>query len=305
MFKRIALFLVTNMIVMVVGSIVISLVMNAFGISYYDGVGGYNYASLAVICAVWGMVGSFVSLLMSKFMAKRFYGVQIVDEDPHYRELVQTVHQYAKDAGLEKMPEVGVYPSDEINAFATGPSRNNSLVAVSEGLLRRMGKNEVEGVLAHEIAHIANGDMVTMALVQGIVNAFVMFLSEIATKVIDNFFKDDNGRGGLGFFGYFIVRNILHIAFGILTAPIVYWFSRYREYRADEGGAKIAGKEKMIAALEALKINYPQLAEATAQQERGQENFKTMQISSKIGMNVLFSTHPTLDDRINALRNQA
>ena len=240
-------------------------------------------------------------------MAKRFYGVQIVDERGQFGDLVRTIHQYSREAGLKKMPEVGIYPSDDINAFATGSSRNNSLVAVSEGLLRKMGRDEVEGVLAHEVAHIANGDMVTMALVQGIVNAFVLFLSEIFTSIVDNFFRDDEGRGGLGFFGYFIVKNIMYVAFGFLTAPIVYWFSRYREYRADEGGAKLAGKHKMIAALEALQSFYPQMVEAEAHapqgQNRGQENFKTMQISSKLMGSEIFSTHPSLNKRIAALRH--
>lgn len=302
MIRRVGLFLITNILVMVVGSLVISLIMSLLGgseagYSYYGG----NYTSLMIICGVYGMIGSFISLLISKWMAKRVYGVQIVDERGPHRELVRTIHDYATKAGLSTMPEVGIYPSEDINAFATGPSRNNSLVAVSTGLLNRMGQDEVDGVLAHEVAHIANGDMVTMALVQGVVNAFVMFLSEIFTRIIDNFFRDDNGRGGIGYFGYYIVRSLLHVVFGFITAPAVFWFSRFREYRADAGGAKLAGKNKMIAALEGLKRNYPQMVEAEA--PRGSENFQTMQISSKQAMTAMFSTHPSLDDRIHALRS--
>lgn len=303
MFRRVGLFLVTNILVMVIGSLVINLILSAIGGgaegAQYRGFGA-DYTSLMVICGVYGMLGSFISLWMSKWIAKMAYGVQIVDAQGPQRELVQTIHAYASKAGLTKMPEVGIYQSDDINAFATGPSRNNSLVAVSSGLLNRMGHDEVEGVLAHEVAHIANGDMVTMALVQGIVNAFVMFLSEIFTRIVDNFFRDEDGRGGLGFFGYFIVRNILHVAFGFATAPVVFWFSRYREYRADAGGARLAGKNKMIAALEGLKRAYPQLEEVEV--PRGSENFQTMQISSKRAFSALFSTHPALDDRIQALK---
>lgn len=311
MFRRVGLFLLTNLIVMVVGSIVISIVMSLFGIEMTGGMGqstvGNMWTSgelqvLAVWCGIWGMLGSFISLLMSKWMAKTFYGVQIVEANGQFANLVNRIHDYATKAGLTTMPEVGIYQSDDINAFATGPSRNNSLVAVSSGLLNRMDDDQVDGVLAHEVAHIANGDMVTMTLVQGIVNAFVMFLSHIFARIIDNFFRDDNGRGGLGYFGYYLVRMLLNIAFGILTAPIVFWFSRYREFRADEGGASLAGKEKMIAALEGLKRAYPQLAEAKT--EQGAESFQTMQISSKRGINELFSTHPSLDDRIAALKNQ-
>jgi heat shock protein HtpX len=311
MLRRVGLFILTNLIVMVVGSIVISLIMSIFGIQtpgvgYQDGsTVGQMFSTgelqvMAIYCGVWGMLGSFISLWMSKWMAKRFYGVQIVEGGQH-SELVSRIHEYAKKAGLTTMPEVGIYQSNDINAFATGPSRNNSLVAVSSGLLNRMNDDQVEGVLAHEVAHIANGDMVTMTLVQGVVNAFVMFLAHVFARIIDNFFRDDNGRGGLGYFGYYLVRSLLHVAFGILTAPIVMGFSRYREFRADAGGAALAGKEKMIAALEGLKQAYPQLAEA--EQPKGSENFQTMQISSKRGMSALFSTHPTLDDRINALRS--
>ena len=195
------------------------------------------------------------------------------------------------------MPEVYVYPSDELNAFATGPSRNNSLVAVSEGLLRHMRRDEVEGVLAHEVAHIANGDMVTMALVQGIVNAFVMFLARVVAIAIDNMVSnDDDGGGGLGYLGYIVVVNVLQVVFGLLTAPVVAGFSRFREYRADEGGARLAGKDKMIAALEALRENF-----SVDQLDQSQPSLKAMKISGG-GLVKLLSTHPPLEDRIRALK---
>lgn len=309
MLRRVGLFLLTNIIVMAVGSLVISIVMSLFGLDtngMNHGPTGTMFSSgelqvLAVWCGVWGMMGSFISLLMSKWMAKTFYRVQIVEPHGQYGSLVKRIHGYASKAGLNKMPEVGIYQSDDINAFATGPSRNNSLVAVSTGLLNRMDSDQVDGVLAHEVAHIANGDMVTMTLVQGIVNAFVMFLAHVFARIIDNFLRDEDGRGGLGYFGYYIVRSLLNVAFGILTAPIVFWFSRYREFRADAGGAELAGKDKMISALEGLKLAYPQLAESKS--EQGAESFQTMQISSKRSFSELFSTHPSLDQRINALRD--
>lgn len=300
--KRIFLFLAVNVVVMAVGSTVLSLIFRYTGLDPVMQQNGLNYTSLMVICFVWGMLGSFISLFMSKFIAKKMMGVQEVTATGPYAQIVQKVHTMATRAGIENMPEVGIYESPEINAFATGYSKNSSLVAVSTGLLRNMNDDEVEGVLAHEIAHIANGDMVTMALIQGIVNAFVMFLSRIATHLIDNLMKDDEGRGGLGFFAYIILNNLFHFIFGFMAAPIVYWFSRWREYRADEGGARLAGKDKMISALQALQRNYPQMQEATVKVHKQQDEFRTMQISSPVKWNEIFSTHPSLDKRISALQ---
>ncbi len=300
MFKRIALFLAVNILIVAA----VSIILSVLGVGRYMGPGGLNYASLAVFCLVWGMVGAFISLLLSKMMAKWMMGVQIVTEDGPHRQLVQTVHRLARKAGMGTMPEVGIYQSDDINAFATGPSRNNSLVAVSTGLLSRMNDDEVEGVLAHEVAHINNGDMVTMTLVQGVVNAFVMFASRVAAYAIDQALRsnDDEGNGGgLGAFAYTMLVFVLDIIFGILAAPIVAWFSRVREYRADQGGADLAGTPKMIAALQCLQRAYPQLAESTSKSDPA---FRSMQISSKKGVMSLFSSHPDLEDRISALKNR-
>jgi heat shock protein HtpX len=197
------------------------------------------------------------------------------------------------------MPEVGIYQDETLNAFATGPSRNNSLVAVSSGLLASMNQDEIEGVLGHEVAHIANGDMVTMTLVQGVVNAFVMFFSRIAAYAIGQAMKNEDDDSRPNPFVQMMLVFVLDIVFGLLAAPIVAWFSRYREYRADRGGADLAGKEKMIAALNALSRSYPQLAEAKIENN---SNFKSMQISSKDGIMRLFSTHPPLAERIAVLQ---
>jgi len=230
-------------------------------------------------------------------MAKNMMGLQPLNRDGKHGYIVELVRQFALKERID-MPEVYVYPSQELNAFATGPSRNNSLVAVSEGLLRDMNRDEIEGVIAHEVAHIANGDMVTMALVQGVVNAFVMFLARIVAFAIDNFLRgDDDEGGGLGYFGYFITVSVLQLVFGLLTMPVVAGFSRYREYRADAGGAKLAGKDKMIAALEALQENF-----SIDRLDQSQPSLKAMKISGG-GLVKLLSTHPPLEDRIAALKS--
>ncbi len=281
---------------MIVGSFTINLVIQWLGLGPVMGQKGINYQTLMVICLGWGMIGSFISLWMSKWMAKSAYGVEIVSANGPYAELVQTVHRLSQRAGITGMPEVGIYHSPEINAFATGASKNNSLVAVSTGLLEKMDKEERDGVLGHEVAHIANGDMVTMALVQGVVNAFVMFFAHLATIAIDNFLrKDDDEGGGLGFFARHFVYMGFQVLFGILAAPVVMGFSRYREYRADEGSARIGGKDKMIAALQALQRNYPQLSEPK------EDSMAAFQISSKVKWAELFSSHPPLEKRIKNL----
>ncbi|MCE3009371.1 MAG: protease HtpX [Proteobacteria bacterium] len=289
MFKRISLFLITNVLVLVTVSIAFSIIAHFFGLNQ-----SANYMTYTLVfCAVWGMGGAFISLFISKWMAKRAMGVQIIDQnvrDPQLREVVDMVHNMSRRAGLPKMPEVGVYDSPEINAFATGPSKSNSLVAVSTGLLRAMNKEEVEGVIGHEVAHIANGDMVTMTLIQGIVNAFVMFFARILANVISS--QVDERYRGIVHLGLVIV---LDIVFAILGSVVVNYFSRQREFRADYGGAKYAGREKMIAGLVKLKNQFQMI-------EPDNGGTATLKISNKSsGIMALFSTHPSLDERIRRL----
>ncbi len=292
MFKRFFLFALTNILVMVT----VSIVMSVLGLNSYITAAGMNYQALMVFCLIWGFAGSGISLLLSKFMAKRMMGVQIVDDRGQYGDLVRKVHMLARSAGIEKMPEVGVYQSQEVNAFATGPSKNNALVAVSSGLLQQMNAEEVEGVLAHEIAHVANGDMVTMALVQGVVNAFVMFFARIAAFALSQAMKgdQDDDRPAAGGFAYHMTVMVFEIAFSFLGMFVVAYVSRMREFRADAGGAKFAGKQKMIAALRKLKARIEYVDDS-------HEALNTMKISSKKGVMSFLSTHPSLDDRINAL----
>lgn len=298
MFKRFFLFALTNILVVVT----ISIVLSVLGVNHYISGSGIDYNSLMIFCLVWGFAGSGVSLLLSKFMAKSMMGVEIVDERGPYASLVTKVHQLARQAGLQKMPEVGVYNSPEVNAFATGPSRNNSLVAVSSGLLQQMNADEVEGVLAHEVAHIANGDMVTMALIQGVVNAFVMFFARIAAFAIQNAMRGDNDReerapigGGLV---YHLTVMVLEIAFSFLGMFVVAYFSRQREFRADAGGAKYAGQGKMVAALKRLQQKIDRIDES-------QDSVKCMKISSQKGLMSFLSTHPPLKVRIEMLERGA
>ena len=295
--KRIFIFLAVSLLI----SITISTIMSVLGIGHYISNGGIQYGSLMAFCLLWGIGGSLIALLLSKQLAKWTMGVQIVTLEGPHRNIVDKVHRLARRAGLTEMPEVGIYQSNDVNAFATGRSRNSSLVAVSTGLLSRMDDAEVEGVLAHEVAHIANGDMVTMALVQGVVNAFVMFLSRIIAFAISQAMRsnDDDDAPVNPWVNAGIVF-VLDIILGFLAMPIIAWFSRYREFRADKGGADLAGREKMIAALESLQRAYPQLEAADG--PKTDPNFKSMQISSRSGMMQLFSTHPPLDVRIAALR---
>jgi heat shock protein HtpX len=292
MFKRIFLFVLTNILVMVS----VSIILSVLGVGNYLTAAGINYGALMVFCLVWGFVGSGISLMMSKWMAKRMMGVKVVDDRGQYGDLVRKVHQMAKMAGITKMPEVGVYQSPEVNAFATGPSKNNALVAVSTGLLQQMNSDEVEGVLAHEVAHVANGDMVTMALVQGVVNAFVMFFARIAAFALQNALsgdREDDRPVNTGW-AYHISVMVFEIAFSFLGMFVVAYFSRIREYRADKGGAQYAGKHKMVAALKRLqqKLDYV---------DDSQEGMATLKISSKKNVMNFLSTHPSLEDRIAAL----
>lgn len=298
MFKRIFLFMLTNILVMVS----VSIILSVLGVNNYLTASGINYQALMVFCLVWGFVGSGISLLLSKFMAKRMMGVQILDAYGPHSSLVNRVHRLSKAAGIEKMPEVGIYESPEVNAFATGPSKNNALVAVSSGLLNQMTEDEVEGVLAHEVAHVANGDMVTMALVQGVVNAFVMFFARIAAfalqQVLSGDRDSDEDRPVTGGFAYHISVMVFEIFFSFLGMFVVAYFSRLREFRADQGGAKYAGRQKMIAALRRLqsKIDFV---------DDSKDAIKCMKISSKKGLMNFLSTHPSLEDRIAALERSA
>lgn len=294
--KRIFLFLLTNVLVVAT----ISIILNLLGIRGYMTASGINYQSLLVFCLVWGMAGSFISLLLSKFMAKMMMGVKIVEDGTH-QDIVIMVHHLASKAGISKMPEVGIYDSPEINAFATGATKNNALVAVSSGLLEQMNRDELEGVLAHEISHIANGDMVTMSLVQGVVNAFVMFFSRVAAFAVSQAMRSSDDDRGPNYFVQHILVFVFDLLFSFLAMPLTMWFSRYREFRADEGGAALAGKAKMIAALEKLKKNFgTQIEESSSEESSGYAAFK---ISNKSSFLALLSSHPPLEARINALRN--
>jgi heat shock protein HtpX len=296
MFRRIFLFIAVNILVM----LTITTLLRMLNVQPYLTAYGLNYGSLAIFCLIWGMAGSIISLLLSKIMAKFMMGVQIIDPRSAHgneAELVQTVHRLARAAGLGTMPEVGIYESPEVNAFATGPSRSNSLVAVSTGLLNRMDRSQVEGVLGHEVAHIANGDMVTMTLLQGIINAFVMFFSRVIAFAVSQALssgRDREERGGSPGI-QFAVTFILEIVFSILGMMVVAWFSRLREFRADAGGARFAGRENMIGALRALQGT-------TALVDTQHQALETLKISGKASkFFALFSTHPPLEERIMRL----
>lgn len=291
--KRVTLFLMVNILVM----LTLTLVFHLTGLDQRFPPGSYQ--NLMVFCLVWGMGGAFVSLLLSRMMAKRMMKVRIIPgntPDPELRELVSMVHELARRARLPKMPEVGLYESDEINAFATGPTRSRSLVAVSTGLLHRMNRREVEGVMAHEIAHIANGDMVTMTLVQGVINAFVMFLARVLAFAVMAALRSQRGGGWM----QFLLVQVFQIALSLLGSIVVCWFSRYREFRADAGGAALSSRDNMADALRALRRFYGQHAHPEAQ--TGGAAFQSLKISGKAGgFARLFSTHPPLEERIARL----
>lgn len=292
--KRIALFLATNIAVLLVASIV----LNLLGVDAYMASRGQSLGGLIVFAAVFGFAGSFISLAMSKWVAKRSTGAHVIEQPRNETEawLLRTVQRQAEMAGI-KCPEVAIYDAPEINAFATGPSRNNSLVAVSTGLLRGMSRDEAEAVLGHEVAHVANGDMVTMALLQGVLNTFVIVLSRLIGRFVDQVvFRNESSQGGIGFF---VVSLIAQVVLGILASMIAMAFSRHREFRADEGGARLAGKQKMIAALERLQTQH---GENTLPKE-----VAAFGISGHMaaGLKRLFMSHPPLPERIEALRRAA
>jgi heat shock protein HtpX len=291
---RILLFLATNLAIIVVASITFRL-LGFESILAANGV-DLDLTALLTFCALIGFGGSFVSLLLSKWMAKRSTRAQVIDQPRNdvERWLLDTVARQAKAAGIG-MPEVAIFPSPEPNAFATGASRNKALVAVSEGLLQNMRQDEVEAVLGHEIGHVANGDMITLTLIQGVVNTFVMFFARIIGWFVDRVvLKNERGLG----IGYIMTTIVAEIVLGILASAIVMWFSRRREFRADAAGAQLAGRHKMIAALERLKRaqDLPSTMPAT---------LTAFGISSGAaqGLRALFRSHPSLDDRIAALKN--
>lgn len=287
--KRIMLFLLTNLAVMLVLSIVLSVVFSVFGIDR-SSMGG-----LLVLAAVFGFGGSLISLAMSKWMAKRSTGAVVIDQPQNATEqwLVSTVKRQAEKAGIG-MPEVAVYDSPEMNAFATGMNKNNALVAVSTGLLRNMREEEVEAVLAHEVSHIANGDMVTMTLIQGVVNTFVIFMARLIAGAISNATRSsDSEESESGGFAYMITVFVLEMIFGVLASTIVMWFSRQREYRADAGAAKLVGAQKMVAALERLRNNHESQLEGS---------MMAFGIANKPAASELFMSHPPLEKRIAALK---
>ena len=299
-FKRIGLFVLTNILVMVTIGIVWSLISSFFGLGQMNG----GVIALMAFCLVMGMTGAFISLAMSRWMAKTMYGVQVIDPNQlslsdDARWLLQTVHSLAERAGLPAKPQVGIYESADINAFATGPSKRRSLVAVSSGLFNRMSKPEIEGVLGHEITHIANGDMVTMTLIQGIVNSIAFFFSRILANVISS--QVDEKMRGIVRFAMTIIGDIL---FTLLGSVVVAYFSRRREFRADAGGAHLASKQNMVAALRKLQ-SVDLLPLGPNDQRDGLATLKISHRDQRGGLMSLFMTHPPLEVRIAALEGRS
>jgi heat shock protein HtpX len=292
--KRVFLLIATNFAVL----FLLTLVMQVFGIDDWLARRGTNYQALLVMAAVFGFGGAFISLALSKFMAKNLMGVRVIQQASSETErwLLATVRSHAQKAGIG-MPEVGVFESPEPNAFATGASRNAALVAVSTGLLDRMGRNEVEAVLGHEVAHVANGDMVTLTLIQGVLNTFVIFLARIIGSLVDGATRGNDDSRGTGM-GYFFTVLVAQMVLGLFASMIVAWFSRRREFRADAGGADLAGRGAMIGALEALKRAHSpsRLPESLAAFGINGERAQTFQ--------KLFMSHPPLDERIAALEQR-
>lgn len=295
-FKRIFLFILLNLAVV----LTITCLLNIFKVGPYLNSYGLDIKTLAIFCLIWGFVGSFISLGLSRVMAKWLMNVQLIDEtnpDANSKYILEMVQRIALEAGLKHSPQVGIYESNEVNAFATGPSKKRSLVAISTGLLNRMSKDEIEGIIGHEISHITNGDMITMTLLQGVVNSFVMFLARILAFFVSSIGKDkEKSNSGAN---YFLVY-IFEIIFMIIGSMVLAFYSRRREYSADENSANMLGKDKMIKALESLKSFY-EIKDIKAQNPA----FQTFKISnnSKGGLINLFATHPPLDDRIERLKN--
>lgn len=296
--KRILLFLATNLAIMVVASITLSIL----GISGFIGPDGMDYGSLLAFCAVFGFAGSIVSLLLSKTMAKMGTGTRIIDQPRTEQErwLQDTIKELSEKAGIG-MPDVGIFPSPESNAFATGWNRNAALVAVSQGLLDNFSPREARAVIGHEIGHVANGDMVTLTLIQGVVNTFVMFFARIIGYAVDSFLRRGDDSGGVGI-GYYITSIVAEILLGILASAIVMWFSRKREFRADQAGADLAGRSDMIAALERLRSEYNAPSEIPASMSAFGIR-SSIKSGVKSGIAAIFTSHPPLEDRILALQS--
>ncbi|TBR17443.1 protease HtpX [bacterium] len=298
--KRIVLFMAVNMAVV----LTISVLGNVLGVRPYLSARGIDYGALLMLCALWGFAGSFISLQLSRWMAKRAMGVQLIDPErpggSAERSLVEKVRTLSMKAGIETLPEIGVYDSPEVNAFATGPSKNRALVAVSTGLLERMDNQALEGVLGHEISHVANGDMVTMTLVQGVVNTFVMFFARVLAFAISSAMSSrdrDDDRPALGGFGQYMLVMLLESVLMMLASPLIYWVSRRREFRADAGSAHLTSRQTMIHALESLagtRVGATAAAPSVA----------TMMIHGEpAGLWAkLYSSHPPLEARVAALR---
>ncbi|MBK8182132.1 MAG: protease HtpX [Candidatus Competibacteraceae bacterium] len=294
--KRIFLFVITNLAVV----FLLGIVARLLGVDRFLNESGLNLTSLLVFAAIFGMGGSLISLLMSKSIAKMSVGAQIIEQPRTQTErwLVDTVQRQARAAGIG-MPEVAIYDSPEPNAFATGANRNAALVAVSTGLLQQMDAEEAEAVLGHEVSHVANGDMVTLALLQGVLNTFVIALSRVIGSVVDQTLSRSNETYRGPGIGYYITSMVLELVFGFLASLVVMWFSRYREFHADAGGARLAGRDKMIAALERLR----QLHEPSQLPSQ----MAAFGINGGLGQGLrkLLTTHPPLEERIEALRRQA
>ncbi|MBM0065612.1 protease HtpX [Alkalicoccobacillus gibsonii] len=303
--KRLLLFLLTNILVMTTVVIVWGLIVTFTGIGEggfrTDSGLGINFGALMVFSLLIGFAGSFISLAMSRWVAKMMMKVKVLNPDEalshEERAIVEKVHRLSRAAGLMHMPEVGIYQSPEVNAFATGPSKKRSLVAVSSGLLQSMDDDAVEGVIAHEVAHVANGDMVTMTLLQGIVNTFVVFLSRVIAMIVSRYVRPE-----LQFVVQFATIIILQILFSILGSMVVSAYSRHREFHADRGGADLAGNDKMIHALRSLQRHVDRAVVKNGHTD--DSAVQTMKINNKGGMSKLFSTHPDLNDRIARLEQR-
>jgi heat shock protein HtpX len=296
--KRIFLFIAVNLLVMLVISFIVSLL----GLKPWLGSRGIDYQSLLIMCALFGFGGAFISLQISRWTAKRALEIKLIDvQNPNgdvESQIVSKVRDLCRRSGLEALPEIGIYQSPEINAFATGPSRKRALLAISSSLLEHMDSGAVDGVIGHEITHIVNGDMVTMTLLQGLVNTFVMFVAQIAAFAIENAMrKNDDERGGLGFIAQFLLISVLESGLFLLASPVIYWFSRLREYRADSGSAHLTSPQTMIHALESLQT-------AMSMEDNRAPALSTFKINGR-GRGLvaaLFASHPPLEARIAVLK---
>lgn len=296
--KRIFLFLALNLLVVVM----ISIVLNLLNVRPFLNAHGLDLRSLLIFCFVWGMGGALISLCLSRVMAKWMMGVKIIDpntQNASERKLVETVHALAKSAGLKSMPQVGIFRSPEPNAFATGPTQSRSLVAVSTGIIERMSESDLKAVLGHEMAHIANGDMVTMTLLQGVVNAFVMFLARILAYAFSGLGRSRENNSGGSYGSFMLFTYLFEIVFMILGSLVICAYSRWREFRADAGGAKLAGRDHMISALQTLKA-YQEIKDPRADTP-AMAAFKISNPQKK-GFTRLFATHPPLEQRIERLK---